>query len=162
MTNEYTHWRELMDPKFLRAECFAPGERKIVTIKKIAREEITNPKIQRSEVKTVAYFEEDVKPLVLNVTNQETIEKVLGTGNIYEWVGKKIQLFATKTRLKSESVPCIRVENVQVTSDKIKLTCCVCGKEIDEKTYKGSVAKYGKPYCGAECLKTDTEGKDLL
>ncbi len=162
MTNEFVHWRELMDPKFLRAELFAPGERKIVTIKDIVREEVINPKIQRSEMKTVAYFEEDIQPLVLNVTNQETIEKVLGTGNIREWVGKKIQLFATKTRVKGESVPCIRVDNVKVTSDSIKYTCSVCGKEIDEKTYKGSVAKYGKPYCSAECLKTDTEGKDLL
>ena len=52
--------------------------------------------------------------------------------------------------------------DVKVTSDTPKLTCCVCGKEIDEKTYKGSVSKYGKPYCSADCLKTDQEGKDLL
>lgn len=162
MTNEYVHWRELMDPKFLRAECFAPGERKVVTIKEIVREEVMNPKINKSEMKTVAYFVEDIQPLVLNVTNQQIIEKVLGTGNIFEWPGKKIQLWATQTRLKGLPVPCVRVEDVKVTSDTPKLTCCVCGKEIDEKTYKGSVSKYGKPYCSADCLKTDQEGKDLL
>lgn len=33
-----------------------------------------------------------------------------------------------------------------------KRHCEVCGKEIDEKLYKGSLNKYGAALCGAECL----------
>ena len=162
MTNDFVHWRELMDPKFLRAELFAPGERKVVTIKEIVREDITNPKLQMTEAKTVAYFEEDVKPLVLNVTNQETIEKVLGTGNVREWIGRKIQLFATKTKVRGQAVPCIRVENVAPQTHEVIYSCCVCGKPITKEFYEGSVKKYGKPYCSGACRDRDTLGEVVL
>lgn len=158
---KYEHWRNLTSLDYLRAELFAPKEKKVLTIKEIKREKLTD-KNGKIEEKPVAYFEEDVLPMVLNVTNCTTIEKLYGTGNIYEWIGKKIQIIATKTKVAGESVPCLRIESVIPTSNEPKYYCSVCGKEITKAVYEGSLKKYGKAYCGKECLEADTNGKQLL
>lgn len=158
---KYEHWRNLTDCNHLRAELFAPKEKKVLTIKDIKREKLTGNN-GAVEEKPVAYFEEDSLPMVLNVTNCKMIEKLYGTGNIYEWIGKKIQIVATKTKVAGEPVPCLRIENVIPTANEAKYFCSSCGKEISKATYEGSVKKYGKAFCSKECLEEDTKGKQLL
>ncbi|MCR4661670.1 MAG: hypothetical protein K5765_06720 [Clostridia bacterium] len=161
MAEQYSHWRVLCDLEHLRAECFAPKEKKVLTIKEIKQEKITSSNGEY-DLKPVAYFEEKVLPMVLNVTNCKMIEKLYGTGNIYEWVGKKIQVFATKTKVAKEMVPCLRIEDVIPTTNEITYLCSVCGKPITKQFYEASISKYGKPYCSEECLTKDTKGEDLL
>lgn len=158
---KYEHWRNLTDCDHLRAELFAPKEKKVLTIKDIKREQLTSQN-GAVEEKPVAYFEEGVLPMVLNVTNCKMIEKLYGTGNIYEWIGKKIQVVATKTKVAGELVPCLRIENVVPATNEAKYFCSVCGKEISKATYEGSIKKYGKAFCSKECLEADTKGKQLL
>ena len=157
----FAHWRALCDLSYLRAECFAPKEKKVLTIKSVVKEKVTSNNGEVEE-KPVAHFEENVLPMVLNVTNCKMIEKLYGTGNIYEWIGKKIQIFATKTKVAKEMVPCLRIEDVIPTSNEVQYLCSVCGKPISKQTYDGSIAKYGKPYCSKECLEKDTKGEQLL
>jgi len=158
---KYLHWRNYTDNTYLRAECFAPKEKRVLTIKDIRQETITSG-TGDADIKPVAYFEEDVLPMVLNVTNCTTIETLYGTGNIYEWVGKKIQVFATNTKVGGKPVPCLRIDKIVPTTTKVTYQCAVCGKEITKELYDGSVAKYGKPYCGKDCLDKDTKGENLL
>lgn len=157
----YVHWRSLTDMSHLRAECFAPKEKKVLTIKEIIKDKVVSNNGDVDE-KPVAVFEEDVLPMVLNVTNCKTIEKLYGTGNIYEWVGKKIQVFATNTRVAGQSVPCLRIENVIPKTNEIQYLCSVCGKTIQKEMYDKSIAKYGKPYCSKECYDKDNNGENLL
>lgn len=161
MAENYTHWRNLTDNEHLRAECFAPKEKRVLTIKEVKQEKVTS-NTGEVEMKPVAHFEENVLPMVLNVTNCKMIEKLYGTGNIYEWVGKKIQVFATKTKVAKEMVPCLRIEDIIPVSNEVQYLCSVCGRSISKQTYDGSIAKYGKPYCSKECLDNDTKGEDLL
>lgn len=161
MPENYNHWRNLTDLSHLRAECFAPKEKKVLTIKEIKQEKIISNNGE-ADLKPVAYFKEDVLPMVLNVTNCKMIEKLYGTGNIYDWVGKKIQVFATKTKVAGQFVPCLRIEDVIPTSNEVQYLCSVCGKPIPKTTYEQSIAKYGKPYCSKECLDADTKGEQLL
>lgn len=161
MAENYTHWRTLTDLDHLRAECFAPKEKKVLTIKDVKREKLTASNGQVEE-KPVAYFEENILPMVLNVTNCKMIEKLYGTGNVYDWKGKKIQVFATKTKVAGEMVPCLRIEDIIPTSNEVQYICSVCGKPISKAIYDQSIAKYGKPYCSKECLDKDTKGVDLL
>lgn len=157
----YRHWRDFTDLTHLRAETFAPKEKKVLTIKNIVEETVKNSQCLVSE-KPVAYFEEDVLPMVLNVTNCKIIEKLYGTGNIYEWIGKKIQVFATTTKVAGESVPCLRIEKIIPQSSEPEYKCSVCGKKIDFKTYSATINKYGTPYCSPECVKVHEDGEQLL
>ena len=157
----YEHWRNLTDLSHLRAECFAPKEKKVLTIKTVVREKVTSNN-GTIEEKPVAYFEENILPMVLNVTNCKMIEKIYGTGNIYDWIGKKIQVIATKTKVAGESVACLRIENVIPTTNEPKYYCAVCGKEISKDIYDKSIKHYGKPYCSKECLEEDSKGKQIL
>ena len=161
MSENYTHWRSLMNMDYLRAECFAPKEKRVLTIKSVEQEKVVS-NTGEAELKPVLHFEENVLPMVLNVTNAKMIEKLYGTGEVHGWIGKKIQVFATKTKVAKEMVPCLRIEDVIPTSNEVQYLCSVCGKPITKAMYDGSIAKYGKPYCSKECLEKDTKGEDLL
>ena len=160
MSETYKHWRDCTDLSYLRAECFRPNEEKILTIIDVKAEKLENKKNGTIDEKPVLYFKETELKLALNVVNCETIEKIYHTGNIYEWIGKKVQLYATKTRVGKEMVPCIRIRDFEPV-----LKCCMCGKEIEESIYYGSIERYGKPYCGKECLaaaEKQDKGKEIL
>lgn len=153
---EFIHWRNMTDMTHLRAECFQPKERKVLTIKEVKAEKV-KAKDGSEDTKPVLYFEEDVLPMVLNVTNCETIESIYGTGNVNEWPGKKIQVFATKTKVGGQSVPCLRIEKIVPKTEEVQYFCSVCGQVISKDTYDKSVAKYGKPYCSKKCLEEGTQ-----
>lgn len=161
METNYVHWRNLTDTSHLRAEMFEPNKDMVLTIEKVVKEKVKDNKGNES-TKPVAYFVEDVLPLVLNVTNCSKIEELFGTGNINEWGGRKIQLFATTTKVAGEPTPCIRVRNKLPQTSKPTYKCCVCGKEISEAVYSRSMELYGKAYCSKECHEQDVNGKDVL
>jgi hypothetical protein len=59
--------------------------------------------------KTVLFFRDSQKKLVLNGTNFDLIHEVLGLPDSREWVGHKITLYPTKTTFGSKRVDCVRV-----------------------------------------------------
>lgn len=74
--SDKTHWKKLTNPDYLGSYAFQPGEEKTVTIKEVKRELVFNPSASGKEECTVAYFVEDIKPMILNTTNCKTIAKV--------------------------------------------------------------------------------------
>lgn len=162
MANDYVHWRNLTDTNHLRAEVFRPGEEKVLTIKEVKKEEVFNGN-NKKELRPVVYFEEkEVLPMVLNVTNCKAIENLYATGNVNEWIGKKIQVFTTRTKVGKETVPCLRIRNFVPESNEPEYKCSVCGVKINKETYDKTLAKFGKAYCGKECYEKETKGEDLL
>lgn len=161
MDKNVTHWRQMTDCTYLRAELLKPKERKVLTIKDV-KSELVQSGSGDSEHRPVLYFEENELPMVLNNTNAETITDLYSTGNPTDWIGKKIQVFATNTKAFGEVVACLRVEKTIPVTNEVTYHCAICGKTIDKKTYDGSVSKYGKPYCSKECLDKDTKGEDVL
>lgn len=79
---------------YLGTYAFDEGEEMIVQIKDVRTEMVQNA--QGREEKPVAYFENGVKPLILNTTNMKAIQKATGSPYMDEWVGKKIQLYVDK------------------------------------------------------------------
>lgn len=158
MSENYVHWRENMDMPYLRAENLVPNEVRVLTIKEVRKELM--PKIPgraEEEHQNVVYFEEaGILPMVLNVTNCETIEAVYGTGNVIEWAGKKIAIYASKTSMGKKTVPCLRVKKFRPD------VCIFCGKELEPAIYNGSIKKYGKPYCSGECKDKDIKGVNVI
>ena len=62
------NWKKLMNPDYLGGYALAPGQDLIVTIKTVGNEEVTSPDGKKS-ICSVIHFAEDVKPMILNATN---------------------------------------------------------------------------------------------
>lgn len=153
-----THWKKLTNPNYLGSYAFQPGEEKTVTIKEVKRKIVQNQ--NGKEDCTVAYFVEDVKPLILNKTNCDMIAKVWGTPYIEDWSDKKITLKVKKISAFGEMVDAVRVSKDRPVDDVI--ICESCGKPINAaagKTAKeialATKAKYGKALC-VECARKET------
>ncbi len=90
------------------------GQSTIVTIKK-AGKEFAKVAGKEGEYK-ILYFEEDVKPLVLNTINGERIANFHPTKSpmLFDWVGIKIELYAdTKVKFGKKVVGGVRVRTKQ-------------------------------------------------
>lgn len=61
--------------------------------------------------KPVLFFRGKEKGLVLNLTNCNQIIGMTGTDEMDEWVGQRINLFATKVDFQGKRVDAIRVED---------------------------------------------------
>lgn len=139
-----TSWKTLVDWQSLSSSSMAEQER-ILTIKSIGREEIVSNN-GRKEVVPVCRFEEDVPPMALNKTNMRNMEAMTGSDKIEDWYGKKVVVYIQNNiKFGKDLVSGLRIKPVP------KRLCDVCGKLIDEKTYQGSMQKYGKALCSSEC-----------
>lgn len=75
------------------------GDRKVRSrIGKIRKETMPQRDGKPSRPKIVIYFTTLDKPLVLNATNKDTLEKALGR-NPASWIGAEIGIFAADTQL---------------------------------------------------------------
>lgn len=108
---------------------------------------------------TVAHFEEDLKPMILNKTNAEMIAKVWGTPYIEDWAGRKIILKVKKISAFGDMVDAVRVSSDRPTEEII--ICEACGKPImagagrSPKTIaEATKAKYNKVLC-LDCAKKE-------
>ena len=120
---------------------------RIVTIDYVnAKEEVLDAQTSKKVEKTVAHFKEkDIKPMILNTTNKKGIETATGTIFLERWSGKQVLLTVEQVKAFGKTQPALRIKPIP------KRLCDICGKIIDESTYQGSMAKYGKALCSAEC-----------
>lgn len=101
-----THWKKLVDPRFIGAYSLPNGEDLTVTIDFVRSEEITTIG-GKKEQHTIAHLCGQ-KPMILNATNSKSIHKLYGP-YIEEWVGQQITLFASTAKLGNELVECLRI-----------------------------------------------------
>ena len=166
------------DSEYLGADDIAPNTEPVLTIKNIYRGKVT---LQRGpETKNVLTFVEEtvpgigeVRPLIVNSTNRQTLKKLFGqvTANALE--GKKIQLFiehGVRNPSKNELTDGIRIRDKAPSAGKAYKApkCDACKKEITgmgnftpEQIAVASKQKYGKCLC-IECgqkAKAEAEAK---
>lgn len=150
-----THWKKAYNPNYLGAWAFQPGEEKTVTIKEVRQEIVDNPGGSGKEDCTVAYFVEDIKPLILNKTNCKTIAKVWGTPYIEDWKNHRITLKVKKVSAFGEMVDAVRVSTERPTEEVI--VCEQCGGIIDPpKIAAMSLEKFGRKLC-MSCAKKEAK-----
>ena len=65
-----------------------------------------------TKIKSVLWFQDQTKGLVLNPTNANEIAKLYGDDSAV-WPGKLIELYATTTDFAGKIVPCVRVRAPQ-------------------------------------------------
>lgn len=104
-------------------------------------------KEELSKEELLVYFEEIDKPMIIHAkTNFQGLEAATGTPFIERWIGKQVCVYVEKNVKAFGTVTdALRIKAVP------KRLCDVCGAIVDEKTYQGSIQKYGKALCSAEC-----------
>lgn len=82
----------------------------IFTIKEVKQE--LNAKVAGNTISAnIAYFVEDIKPLVLNATNAKVIKQISNSSFIENWAGVSIELYIDKNvKMKGEVVGGVRVK----------------------------------------------------
>jgi hypothetical protein len=83
------------------------GKDATVTIEKVQSEKLALPGKKPNDC-AVAYFVNKQKPLILNTTNLRTLRNKFGK-RVADWHGKQIVLYPTTTKLRGNTVPCIRI-----------------------------------------------------
>lgn len=158
---EKTHWKKCVsDPNYLGEADFGEKEEKILTIGKVnASEKVMTKDEPKGKDKTVIHWiEQNVKPMIVNVTNAKAIEKVTGSGYIEDWVGHKIQLYIEHgIKAFGDVVNAVRVRPYKPKISDTKIFCEECKKEITpahgmsaQQLADYTKQKYKKCLC-AEC-----------
>lgn len=149
-----THWKKAVsDPNFLGEADFQEGEEKVATIDRVAASvEIATAEGKSS--KAVVYFREQIKPLILNVTNSKAITKVSGSPYFEDWSGTAIQLYIDPhVRAFGEIVAAVRVRPRKPVPRKAE-KCAVCGGDVlgasgksPEYILQRSIKRFGMAMC---------------
>jgi hypothetical protein len=154
MSETLTHWKKLMNPDYLGSYALEPGQDLIATIKSVGNEEVTGTD-GKKEICSVIHFTENVKPMILNATNNKTIAKLFKTPYIEQWTGRKIQIYTEKVKAFGEVWDALRIRPY-LPVDK-ELICADCGKQIEgfggrtaDVIAKYTLKSYGRCLC-SEC-----------
>ena len=157
-----THWKKLINPDYLGAYSLDPGHDMVLTIKQVRKEMITGTDGKKEEC-IVCYWQEEQKPMILNVTNCKMIAKLLKTPYIERWAGHRIQIGAEVVSAFGEKVEALRVR--KQLPEEPTIPCTECGQFI-QPAFNMTAAqlaaytkkKYGKAMC-AECAQEKKEAE---
>lgn len=114
-----THWKKLVDPRYIGAYALPNGNDLIVTIEGVRSEEITMMG-GKKEVHSIMSLKGQ-KPMILNVTNSKSIHRLYGP-YIEEWAGKQITLHASTAKMGGEMVECLRIRPSIPVKEKKPIT----------------------------------------
>jgi hypothetical protein len=114
-----THWKALVDPRYIGAYALPNGHDLIVTIEGVRSEEITMMG-GKKEVHSIMYLKGQ-KPMILNATNSKSIHKLYGP-YIEDWAGKQVTLYASTAKLSGEMVECLRIRPSVPVREKQSIT----------------------------------------
>ena len=95
---------EVYGGNYLKAEDIKGRGDTVVTIESISVEEVDGKK------RAVVHFKGKDKTLLLNVTNANMIEELLGTDEMDNWEGSRVCLYVTKVDFQGKRVDAIRVK----------------------------------------------------
>ena len=158
-----THWKKLINPDYLGAYSLDPGKDMVLTIKAVRKEMVTGADGKKEEC-IVCYWQEEQKPMILNVTNCKMIAKLLKTPYIERWAGHRIQIGSEVVSAFGEKVEALRVR--KTLPEDVKIACEECGQFIQpafsmspRELAAYTKKKYGKALC-AECAQAKKEQKN--
>lgn len=112
---------------FLGGWSFEDGD-KTLTIKSYGEESMFDRDSGGKKKGLCIHFAEMELPMVLNVTNAETISKVVGSDKMDDWIGHKVIVGQEKVRAFGKESYAIRVRNRK--PDETVYRCEACGRVI--------------------------------
>ena len=128
-----THWKRLHNPEYIGAYSLDEGKDLIVTIKSTGLEKVKGENGKEEDCTVIHFVESNIKPFICNATNAKTIAKLYGSPYIEDWAGNRIQLYATTTKLKGETVEALRIRpfKPEVKQAEKKIFCSECKKQVE-------------------------------
>lgn len=117
-----THWMQSPNKNYLGHWDLPEKGDLILTIESAQWEKVENPIINKTEAKRVIRFKENVKPLICNQGNAQSIVKATGVKYMEDAKGSRIQLYigVHLDRRSKENVDCIRIrKEVMKSHDQI-------------------------------------------
>lgn len=91
-----TSWRSTLNKQYLAAPDLDDGAggyiETVGTVSRISMEKVKNP-MGETNVCRVAHFEENLKPLILNIGHCTVLEKFSGSRYLEDFPGTKVQMF---------------------------------------------------------------------
>lgn len=144
------HWKNFLDKNYLGSHNLEQGEEMLLTIEKFVGEESVTGSDGSKSIKQVLYFKEQVPKMILNITNGNTIATLYGN-HPENWVGKKIQLFATPVKAFGKVQDALRIRDVapiakidnkkalakiKEAKTKAELKSAYLGLEVEERNDK--------------------------
>lgn len=148
-----THWKKAFNPNYLGAYAFQEKEEKVVVIKSVQMERVTNPEGKEESV-LVARFEGDEKPLILNQTNCTTIEKLYKTPIIENWPGSGLILYVAKVKAFGDVTDAVRIRPTKpFICEDCKGYILNSGNVPHTEIRRRTKEKYGRCLCAACGIK---------
>lgn len=145
-TNETkTHWKKLVDPRYIGAYALPNGDDLTVTIERVQLETVTMMG-GKKEDHSIMYLKGQ-KPMILNVTNSKSIHKLYGP-YIENWAGKQITLYASTAKLGNEMVECLRIRPTVHAKRK---------PQLNDQRFKAALAGIKAGTYTAEKLRASAE-----
>ena len=158
LTGDY---RKYLDKNYLGAWDVPDDGDLILTIDHAERNEVQNER--GKELKTVLYFKEDYKPMILNKVNPDAISKALGSTKIEDWEGKRISITTEKVSAFGGVKDALRVR--PFPPKEVDVICEDCGRKVTahdgysvNKIVTRSKALFGKNYCWECSIKHKEAG----
>lgn len=123
MSNEKTHWLQSPNKNYLGHWDLPESGEMVVTIDSAQWESVTNPITQKTESCRVVKFKGNIKPMICNQTNAQSILTSSNVKFMEDSKGVSICLFIAKVmdRRAGEEVDCIRVKKQNpYTKDRLE------------------------------------------
>lgn len=110
--SEKTHWLQSPNKNYLGHWDLPESGELIVTIESAQWEAVKNPVTNKEDSKRVIRFVEDIKPLICNQTNAQSIVTITGEKWMEDSGGMQICLHVSKhyDRVAKQDIDCIRIK----------------------------------------------------
>jgi hypothetical protein len=95
-------------PKRFLAAADVKERPRVAVISRLAKEEVG--KGDEATEKWALFFEDGVKPIILNRTNWEILEDAFGDSD--DWPGHKVKIKCARTLFQGKMTDCIRLEAI--------------------------------------------------
>lgn len=120
-----THWKKELPNDYIGAYMMpVDGSDIVLTISKVKTEKVPGSDGSKKDC-LVAYFKENVKPMILNRTNAKTITKVYNTPFIEQWEGKQIQIYTAKVKAFGEQTDALRIRDFKPQNKKVDVSAAL-------------------------------------
>lgn len=147
---------------FLGGWSFEGGDRTL-TIKSYGEEQMFDRDSGGKKKALCLRFAEEELPMVLNVTNAETIAKVVGSDRMDDWIGRKVTVGQSKIKAFGKEAYAIRIRDRK--PDDATYRCEQCGSDIEPFAGKepSELVKISRQHTGmALCISCQKKYKENM